>query len=62
MNLVVDANVIFAVLIKKSKSDELIFNNELHLFTPEYFFTEFEEHKDEVLAKLQEQSQNSMRL
>jgi len=51
MDLVVDANVIFAVLIKDSFSYHLLFSGRFNLFTPEYIFTEFEKHKMEILEK-----------
>ncbi len=51
MDVVVDANVIFAALIKEGYSHNLLFNDRLHIFTPEYVFTEFEKHKEEILEK-----------
>jgi len=51
MDLVVDANEIFAALIKESKTHELIFDERLHLFTTEFFFTEFKEHSEEIQEK-----------
>lgn len=57
MDLVVDANIIFAVLIKKSFSYNLLFNNRLHLHTPEYIFTEIEKHKEEILDKTERTTQ-----
>ena len=51
MDLVVDANVIFAALIRESKSYELLFDERLHLFTAEFFFTEFENHSRELQKK-----------
>lgn len=51
MDLVVDANEIFAALIKESKTHELIFDERLHLFTTEFFFTEFNEHSEEIQEK-----------
>ena len=51
MDLVVDANIIFAALIKESKTYELIFDEKLHLFTTEFFFTEFKEHSEEIQEK-----------
>lgn len=51
MDLVVDANVVFAALIKDSVSYHLLFNEKYHLFAPEYIFTEFEKHKNELLDK-----------
>ena len=53
MDLVVDANIIFAALIKNSFTYELLFNNQFHLFTPEHILTEFEKHKEEILKKSQ---------
>ncbi|MBI2208176.1 hypothetical protein HYU50_01650 [Candidatus Woesearchaeota archaeon] len=51
MDLVVDANIIFAALIKESKTYEIIFDEKLHLFTTEFFFTEFKEHSEEIQKK-----------
>ncbi len=51
MDLVVDANVLFSALIKEGFSHNLFFNENLHLFTPEYIFTELEKHKKELLNK-----------
>ena len=51
MDLVVDANEIFAALIKESKTHELIFDERLHLFTTEFFFTEFNKHSKEIQEK-----------
>ncbi len=51
MDLVVDANIIFAALIKESTTHELLFDERLHLFTTEFFFTEFEKHTKELQEK-----------
>ena len=51
MDLVVDANEIFAAIIKESKTYELIFDERLHLFTTEFFFTEFNKHSEEIREK-----------
>ena len=51
MDLVVDANEIFAAIIKQSKTHELIFDERLHLFTTEFFFAEFKEHSEEIQEK-----------
>jgi len=53
MDLVVDANVIFSVLIKSGKTEDLIFNNDLHLFAPEFIFEEFYRYKNYLLGKTQ---------
>ncbi len=51
MDLIVDANVLFAILIKKGKTEEIILEEDLHLFSPEFLFEEFEKYKDELLQK-----------
>ena len=51
MDLVIDANILFSALIKNNLSYTLLFNKKFHLFTPEYIFTELEEHKEEILDK-----------
>ena len=62
MDLVVDANILFAALIKKSVSYALLFSDRLHLFTPEYVFTEFEEHEEEILEKSERTHEEFFRL
>ncbi len=51
MDLVVDANVLFSALIKKGKTEELIFEEDLHLFVPEFIFEEFDKYKSDILKK-----------
>ncbi len=51
MDLVVDANILFAALIKDGVGHNLLFSDKLRLFTPEYIFTEFEKHKEDILNK-----------
>ena len=51
MDLVLDANILFAVLIKDSLSAELLFHEDLHLFAPEFLLEEFYKHKQEILNK-----------
>ncbi len=51
MDLVVDANVFFSVLIKRGKTEELIFDESLHLFAPEYIFEEFKKYLGPILEK-----------
>lgn len=62
MDLVVDANVLFAALIKNSLSYDLLFSDRFHLFTPEYIFTEFERHKEEILEKSERSNEDFFRL
>ena len=51
MDVVVDANIIFAVLIKDSFTDHVLFSGKFLLFTPEYVLTEFEKYKEIILKK-----------
>ncbi len=51
MDLVVDANIIFAVLIRSGKTEELLFKDEIHLFAPEFLLEELEKYKDIILEK-----------
>ena len=41
MDLVIDANVLFSVLIKSGKTEELLFHEDIHVFAPEFIFEEF---------------------
>lgn len=49
--MVVDANVLFAILIKSAKTEEIMLETELHLFCPEFIFEEFKKYKGEILEK-----------
>jgi len=51
MKLVVDANILFAALIKKDSTAELLLNDKLHLIAPEFLFEEFAKYKELVLKK-----------
>ncbi len=51
MDLVIDANILFAALIKEGVSIELIFNENFHLFAPEFLLEEFAKYKSEILKK-----------
>lgn len=51
MDLVIDANILFAVLIKKGKTEELLFAEAFNLFAPEFIFEEFKKYKDLILKK-----------
>ena len=46
MDLVIDANILFAALIKKSGTSELLFKHTL--YAPEFIFVEFRKYKDEL--------------
>src|SRR3989338_814032 len=63
MDIVIDANVLFAALIKEdSFAYSLLFSDKFHLFTPEYIFTELEKHKEELLKKTERTEEEFFRL
>ena len=62
MDLIVDANILFAALIKEGFTDRLLFNGKFHLFTPEFIFTEFEKHKKEILEKTERSEEEFFRV
>jgi len=62
MDLVVDANILFAALIKDGFGYSLLFNGKFQLFTPEYVFTEFEKHKEEILEKTERTTEELYKL
>ncbi len=51
MDLVVDANILFAALVKDGATIDLLLQPEIRVFAPEFLFEEIEEHKDEILEK-----------
>ncbi len=62
MDLVVDANVLIAALIKEGTSYTLLFEERFHLYTAEYIFTEIEEHKEEILNKTKRTEEEVLKL
>ena len=53
MKIVIDANVLFSILIKSGKTEELLIFNNFELFAPEYLFAEFEKYKTLIFEKTQ---------
>lgn len=52
MELIIDANILISALIAtQGKTYDLIYNNRIKLFAPEFLFEEIEKHKDEILEK-----------
>lgn len=51
MRLVVDANVLFAALIREGLTSELLLSNRLQLYAPEFLLTEFEKYENYILKK-----------
>ncbi|MBY8989565.1 MAG: DNA-binding protein [Candidatus Lokiarchaeota archaeon] len=51
MKLVIDANILFAALIKEGLTAELLISDKLQLFAPEFLFTEFAKYEKLILKK-----------
>ena len=51
MKLIVDANILFAALIKEGSTAELLISDKLQIFAPEFLFAEFAKYKDLILRK-----------
>lgn len=51
MNIVIDSNVLFRILISGGEILKLLFDNRLKIFAPLKLKEEFNEHKDEILSK-----------
>jgi len=51
MELVIDANILFAALIKSSGTSDLIVDNSLNLVSVEFIFKEFDKYKELIREK-----------
>jgi predicted nucleic acid-binding protein len=51
MKLVLDSNIIFSALIKKSTTRNIILSDVFELHAPEYIFSEIAKHKELLLRK-----------
>lgn len=51
MRLVIDANIIFAALIKKGLTSELLISDELQLFAPEFLLDEIKKYQNLIIEK-----------
>ena len=51
MQFVVDANVLFAALIKDSLTAEILLDDFILFYVPEFVFEEFCKHRSEILEK-----------
>ena len=52
MDLVLDANILIAALIKKGITADLIVDDKIHLFAPEFIMDEFQKYRDEIVQKI----------
>ena len=57
MDLVIDANILFAALIKRNITTELLFREHLHLYAPEFIFAEFEKYRDLLKKKTERRNE-----
>ena len=51
MDLILDANVLFAALIRDSFTAHLIFRNNVNLFAPQFLIEEIDKYREEILKK-----------
>lgn len=51
MDIIVDANILFAAVIKDGITARLMFVDRLHLYAPEFLLDEFSKHREEILKK-----------
>ncbi len=51
MDLIVDANILFAALITEGLTSELLFREDFQLHAPDYLFYEFEEYRVYLMKK-----------
>ena len=58
MILVVDANILFAALIKNSLTAELMFNSDFQLYTCEFIIDEFFKYEKEIIKKTHRTREN----
>jgi predicted nucleic acid-binding protein len=52
MDLVLDANILIAALIKRGITADLIVDENIHLFAPEFIMDEFQKYRDEIVQKI----------
>lgn len=51
MKIIIDANILFAALIRDNKSRSLLVSENLKLYAPEFILDELEKYKSEILRK-----------
>ena len=51
MKLVIDANALFSILIKKGISSELLIHYLIELYAPEFILNEIEKYREYILDK-----------
>ncbi len=58
MKLVIDANILFAALIKGSLTADLIISDELQLYAPEFLLEEFSKYQNRIIEKTHRSKEN----
>ncbi len=58
MKLVIDANILFAALIKGGLTAELIISDVLQLFAPEFLLEEFSKYQAQILERTHRSKEN----
>jgi len=58
MDLIIDANILFAALIKKDLTSDLIVYDLFRLYAPEYIFTEFEKYRGYIKRKTERSNED----
>ena len=58
MRLIIDANVLFAALIKDSSTAQLLISDKFKFFAPEFLFEEFAKYEDYILKKTHRTKEN----
>lgn len=51
MEIVIDANILFAILIKSGKTEDLLFEDNLVVYAPEFIFREFLKYNNTIKEK-----------
>ena len=51
MDFVIDANIVFAALIKDNVTRFILFRDSIRIFAPEFIFSEIEKYSDEICEK-----------
>ncbi len=62
MNLVADANILFAALIKEGKTIEILLNSLFNFYAPEFLFEEFKKYREEILHKTYRNKENFLEI
>jgi predicted nucleic acid-binding protein len=51
MDLIIDANILFSILIKEGKTEEILFQEYIRAYAPEFLISEFQKYESLILQK-----------